>query len=124
MEQNYSAIEKTINLVAKTGLYFASVDGDYSQAERNFIENYKARLSQVGPMNEVQYIFDHVWDHPVTLQEVINETRELLDMMPAPADKQAIVASLAGYIQHVIMADGVEHPDEREALITWMNALA
>ena len=124
MEQNYSAIEQTIKLVAKTGLYFASVDGEYSQAERNFIENYKNQLAQRGPVNDVQYIFDHIWDHPVTLQEVINDTRDLLDMMPAPADKQAVVASLAGYIQRVIWADGSEHPDEREALITWMNALA
>ena len=124
MEQNYSAIEQTIKLVAKTGLFFASLDGEYSQAERNFIENYKNRLAQVGPMNEVQHIFDTIWDHPVTLQEVINDTRSLLAMLPAPGDKQAVVASLANYIQHVIWADGTEHPAEREAAITWLNALA
>ena len=124
MEQNYTAIEQTIKLVAKTGLFFASLDGDYSQAERNFIENYKNRLAQVGPVSDVRQVFDTIWTHPVTLQEVIDDTRALLAMLPTPGDRQAVVASLANYIQSVIWADGMEHPAERDAMIAWMNALA
>ena len=118
------AIEQTIRLVAKTGLFFASLDGEYSQAERNFIDNYKNRLAQVGPVSDVQHTFDTIWDHPITLQEVINDTRALLDLLPTVGDKQAVVASLANYIQQVIWADGSEHPAERDAAINWMNALA
>ncbi|MBQ7691957.1 MAG: TerB family tellurite resistance protein [Muribaculaceae bacterium] len=124
MEQNFQAIEQTIRLVAKTGLFFASLDGDYSQGERNFIDNYKNRLAQVGPVSDVQQTFDTIWDHPITLQEVINDTRALLDLLPTAGDKQAVVATLAHYIQQVIWADGNEHPAERDAAIAWLNALA
>ena len=124
MDQNLQTIEQTIRLVAKTGLFFASLDGDYSQGERNFIDNYKNRLAQVGPVSDVQQTFDTIWDHPITLQEVINDTRTLLDQLPTPGDKQAVVATLAHYIQQVIWADGNEHPAERDAAIAWLNALA
>ena len=124
MEENYSAIAQTIKLVAKTGLFFASLDGNYSQGERNFIENYKNRLAQAGPVSDVQQTFDTIWDHPITLDEVIGDTRLLLDQLPTVGDKQAVVASLAHYIQQVIWADGNEHPAERDAAIAWLNALA
>lgn len=123
MEQNYQAIEKVVRLAAMTGLYFASVDGDYSNAERIFMENYKNQLAQVGPISDVQGFFNRVFDKPVSLSEVINETRDLLQLMPTPADKQAVVVTLANYIQRVIMADGVEHPAEREAYNTWLQSL-
>ena len=124
MEQNYQAIEQVVRLAAKTGLYFASVDGDYSTAERQFIENYKNRLAQVGPVSDVQGIFDGILRKPVSLSEVINDTKALLQLMPTPADRQAVVVTLANYIQRIIMADGVEHPAEREALNTWLKSLA
>ena len=87
MEQNYQAIERVVRLAAKTGLYFASVDGDYSNAERIFIENYKNQLAQVGPISDVQGIFNQIFNKPVSLSEVINETHDMLDLMPTPADK-------------------------------------
>lgn len=124
MEQNYQAIEKVVRLAAKTGLYFASVDGNYSNAEKMFIENYKNRLAQVGPVSDVQGMFNQIFEKPVSLSEVINETRDLLRLMPTPADRQAVVVTLANYIQRIIMADGVEHPAEREALNTWLKSLA
>ncbi|MBO7609573.1 MAG: TerB family tellurite resistance protein [Muribaculaceae bacterium] len=122
MEQNYQAIERVVRLAAKTGLYFASVDGDYSNAERIFIENYKNQLAQVGPISDVQGIFNQIFNKPVSLSEVINETHDLLDLMPTPADKQAVVVSLGYYIQRIIMADGMEHPAEREAYNTWVKS--
>ena len=122
MDQNYQAIEKVVRLAAMTGLYFASVDGDHSNAERIFMENYKNQLAQVGPISDVQGIFNRIFDKPVSLSEVINETRDLLQLMPTPADKQAVVVSLGYYIQRVIMADGVEHPAEREAYNTWVQS--
>lgn len=123
MEQNYQAIEKVVRLAAKTGLYFASVDGDYSNAERIFIDNYKNQLAQVGPISDVYGIFNQIFDKPVSLSEVINETHDLLQLMPTPADRQAVVVTLANYIQRVIMADGMEHPAEREAYNTWVQSL-
>ncbi len=123
MEQNYQAIEQVVRLAAKTGLYFASVDGNYSAAERQFIENYKNRLAQVGPVSDVQNIFDQIWQKPVSLSEVINDTKSLLQLMPTAADRQAVVVTLANYIQRIIMADGMEHPAEREALNTWLKSL-
>ena len=44
MEQkiNTQAIELVVKLVAKTGLYFSCVDGEYADSERQFIEKRHA----------------------------------------------------------------------------------
>ena len=107
MENNYDSIELTVKLVAKTGLFFACVDGEYSESEKIFIENYINSLSNVR----------------FTLDEIVADTRQLLGYFPEVEDKKAIVMSMYNFIQRVITADGVEHPNEVEALQKWAEAL-
>lgn len=123
MEQNYQAIELAVKVAAKTGLFFASVDGDYSQAEQQFMENYLAQLGQVGPIEDLKGMFDHVMDQPVTLPDLLADTKQLLDLLPTAVDRQAVIYAMADYAQQVITADGLEHPIEREAFNQWYNAL-
>ena len=123
MEENYQSIELVVKLMAKTGLFFASVDGEYSQSERIFIENYINSLSQVGPVDEVKDMLQNSLNMRFTLDEIIADTRQLLGYFNEPEDKKAIVMSMYNFIQQVILADGVEHPAEKDALLKWANAL-
>ncbi|MBO5539975.1 MAG: TerB family tellurite resistance protein [Muribaculaceae bacterium] len=123
MEEKYQSIELVVKLMAKTGLFFASVDGEYSQSERIFIENYINSLSQVGPVDEVKDMLENALNTRFTLDEIIADTRQLLGFFPEVEDKKAIVLSMYNFIQQVIQADGVEHPAEKDALLQWANAL-
>lgn len=123
MEQNFQSIELVVKLMAKTGLFFASIDGEYSQSERIFIENYINSLANMGPIDEVKEMLENALNVRFTIDEIIADTRQLLSYFPSVADKQAIVLHLYDFIQRVIMADGVEHPAEKEALVQWANAL-
>ena len=58
-----------------------------------------------------------------TLDEIVADTRQLLGYFPEVEDKKAIVMSMYNFIQRVITADGVEHPNEVEALQKWAEAL-
>ena len=123
MENNYDSIELTVKLVAKTGLFFACVDGEYSESEKIFIENYINSLSKVGPVDEVKDMLQNALNVRFTLDEIVADTRQLLGYFPEVEDKKAIVMSMYNFIQRVITADGVEHPIEVEALQKWAEAL-
>lgn len=122
--QDYRPIELVVKLMTKLGLYFASTDGEYSQSEYFFIDNYINRLSRLGPVDELRYMLNNALNTRYTHDEVVADTRQLLDCFDTPADKQAIVVALANFSQKVILADGVEHPGETQALMNWLQALA
>lgn len=124
MEQNYQPIALTIRLMTKLGLYFAAVDGEYSQSEYIFIDNFINRLSQVGPVDDLRDMLNNALNTVYTLDEVVADTRQLLDCFESGEDKKAIILALANLIQGIIMADGTEHPNERQALLNWAQALA
>ena len=124
MEQNTQAIELVVKLVAKTGLFFSCVDGEYADSERQFIENYLSQLSKVGPIDEVEEMLRNALHNHFTLDEVVADTKALLAQFDRPGDRQMVIMSLYQFIDKVIKADGVENPDERQALIDWAKALA
>lgn len=123
MQDNYQSIELVVKLMAKTGLFFAGIDGEYAQSEREYIENYISSLANVGPIDEVKDMLQNSLNVHFTLDEIIADTRQLLDYFPQGEDKQAIVLSMAHFIEQVILADGQEHPAEKEAFEQWANAL-
>lgn len=120
---NTLAVERMVRLVAKTGLYFSCVDGQYDDSERQFLDNYLAQLAGVGPVDEVKDMIEHAMDRPVTFDEVVADTREVLDMFTTAGEREMIEMSLFNFINSVIRADGVEHPAERESFIAWANAI-
>lgn len=124
MAQDYQAIAKAVKVVAKTGLYFSCIDGNYADSERQFIENYINELSQYGGVDdEIKPLLDNPMDKHYTLDEVVADTRDLLESIDSPADRRAIAITLADFIGQVVMADGVERPAEREAFLKWADAV-
>ncbi|MBR1550895.1 MAG: hypothetical protein IJ632_01075 [Muribaculaceae bacterium] len=122
-EKDIKAVEQVIKLMAKTGLFFGCVDGSYDVSERQFIENFTAQLSAVGPIDEVQDMLAHATDVHYTLDEIVAETRQLLNGFDNVAERQMVAMALYQFIDNVVKADGVEHPAEREAFIAWNKAL-
>ena len=70
----------------------------------------KNRLAQVGPINEVQQIFDTIWDHPVTLQEVINGKGN--DYFAATEEKAILSLS----VKNAVIATGGSEVYSRKAM--------
>ncbi len=123
MDNQHKAIELVIGLVAKTGLYFSCVDGNYDESERRFIDNYIGQLAAVGDVSEVRAMLDSAIDKRYTHDEIVADTKALLATFESADDRRAVLLSLYNFIDNVIKADGVEHPAEREALLRWLEAL-
>jgi len=122
--EDYKAIAKAVKVVAKTGLFFSCIDGEYSDQERQFIENYIQELAQYGNIDEeVKPLLDNPLDKHYTLEEIIADTRDLLQSIDSPADRREIAVALADFISQLVKADGKERPAEREAFIQWADGV-
>ncbi len=95
----------TITLMAKTGLFFASADGDYSDKEKNFIEGFISGIENIG-----------------TLDEIVKETQQLLEGF-SPDEQSAIKKSLKAFVNKVIDADCERKSTEQENYLAWKKAI-
>ena len=113
----------TIKLMAKTGLFFANADGEYTESEKKFVTDFILGIENIGDM-EVglkAQIMDTV-NHSYTLDEIITETNALLEGFTSQEQK-AIRTSLKAFINNVIQADGVRCKAEQENYIAWKKAI-
>lgn len=118
------AIEKTIRLLAKAGLFFASADGKYDVREKNFIENFISRLADTGgDKEEARALVAGYLDRRFTLDEVIADTKDLLESFNE-AEKGVITLMLDGFLEEVIEADGRTEKVEADNLDAWQKAIA
>lgn len=117
------SIEKVIRLLTKAGLFFAKADGAYDQREKDFIQKFTAKLAEAGgDAAEAQRMVNDYYSTSITLDEVIADTKDLLDDFDAD-DSAAISLMLTGFIEQVINADGVESKPERELYDKWLQAI-
>ncbi len=123
MNENVNLIEQVIKLVARTGLFFAKADGDYTEREQAFINEYVNQLARDGSPDEVRALLGDVEHEPVTLDQLIADTQALLAQLPV-ADGQMVSLMLYAFINDVVKADGDDCPAEKEALRQWCAALA
>lgn len=114
----------TITLMAKTGLFFANADGQYTESEKKFITDFVLGIEKVGDMEEAlkAQVMDTV-NHAYTLEGVVAETKALLGGFN-PDEQLAIKKSLRAFANQVIMADGNRCTTEQENYINWKKALA
>jgi len=116
------AISKVIVLAAKTGLYFSHVDGSYDEKEKNFINSYIERLSQIGPVDEVKDELNEALNSTYTQEQVVEATKDLLSEFNG-LDKALIKAVLTQYVRQVIKADGETAEAEQKAFKEWKEAI-
>lgn len=120
---NTNALELVIKLVAKTGLFFAKVDGEYSDRERAFINTYIEQLvNQGGTEEEVRQIIGDIEHQNITLDEVVADTKQLLSGL-RPGEADVVKLTLYSFINDIVKADGDDCPAEKEAFKAWNEAL-
>ena len=113
----------TIKLMAKTGLFFANADGDYSDKEKQFITDFVLGIEKIGDL-EVELkaqVLDAV-NHTYTFDEIVDETRSLLDGF-CPEEQDAIKKSREAFVGQVITIDGKCRQEEHDCYIRWRQAI-
>lgn len=113
----------TIKLMAKSGLFFANCDGQVSIHERDFIHNFLRSILEVGEIDETLKLdVVDTLNHTYTLDEIIRETKELVDGFNDD-ERKAILVTMSGFIQKVISSDGRFDPKEHGNYTQWKAAL-
>lgn len=113
----------TIKLMAKTGLFFANADGNYSESEKKFITDFILGIEQVGDLEiglKAQ-VLDTV-NHSYTFEEIVAETRQVLDGF-SKQEQEAIKKSLKAFVNEVINIDGERKKVEQEYYLQWRQAI-
>ncbi len=109
----------TIKLMAKTGLFFAHCDGDYTDRERDFVEGFLAGIEQIGSIDDEvkKAVLDSV-NHTYTLDEVLEETKQLVAGFNDD-ERTAILAVIDGFIKKVMRVDNKVESAEKKAYVAW-----
>ena len=113
----------TIKLMAKTGLFFANADGNYSESEKQYITDFIKGIEMVGELDDElkTQVLDTV-NHTYTFDEIIGETRSLLDGFNDD-EKKEIRKSLKAFVNKVIAIDGKRKEVEQEYYLRWREAI-
>jgi len=116
-------LANTIKLMAKTGLFFANVDGEYADSEREYIENFVSGIEKVGAIeDELKAEIQDSLKHTYTLDQVVADTKAVIADFNDD-EKQNILVSLNGFVDKVINADGKVQDAESKAYAEWKSAL-
>ena len=97
----------TITLMAKTGLFFASADGEENIGDID--DELKAKVNDAT-------------SHTYTLDEIVKETQQLLEGF-SPDEQSAIKKSLKAFVNKVIDADCERKGVEQENYLAWKKAI-
>lgn len=115
-------IVSVVKLMAKTGLFFANADGQYSDREAQYLNDFIGGIEQIGDLDEaLRQEVKGALGHAYTHEEIFAETEALLDGFNSD-ERKAIVASIRGFINKVIRADGKVHPTEEAHYKAWKEA--
>ena len=106
-------------LVARTGVFFANCDGEYDKLEDKFISEFILQMIKDGIEVEdsLKELID-IKSEKCTIDDVINSTKELLNQVDGE-ERTQIVDMLKDFIEKVINADGVVHPNEEKYVEQW-----
>lgn len=114
---------KFAELVAKTGIHFGAVDGNYDDKEKAFVNMFIAFLKFNGGVEaEVEDVIRKAGEKTYTLNELVDETKALLADLPE-AERKGTLESFANFIETVICADGKKELRESWEFDDWKKAL-
>ena len=112
---------KVVKLMAKTGLYFASCDGDYSQ--RDFLEAYVSGIESIGSIDdELKQSVYSTFDKTYSLEEIVEDTKEMVDGFE-PEQRTAVLKEMQQFIIKVIRLDNKVDSKEEAEFVKWNKAL-
>lgn len=112
-------IVATIKLMAKTGLFFANCDGEFSSRERDFINAFLAGIVEVGDIDDqLKSDIKDTLNHSYTLEGIIDETSQLIEGFNED-ERKAILFTISQFILKVIATDEKEESKERDCYEKW-----
>ena len=114
-------IKHTQILVARTGVFFANCDGEYDKLEDKFISEFILQMIKDGIEIEdsLKELID-IKSEKSSIDDVINFTKEFLSQVNED-ERHQVVDMLKDFIEHVINADGVIHPNEEKYFNQWKD---
>lgn len=110
-------------LTAQTALFFANCDGDYTDKERDCVENFKEMIFQninnlgEGGWDAVDSIFDEI-DRPYTINDIITMTHRLVDAMDKD-DRMSYLESIDYLASQIVEADVREDTNTEDYYEQW-----
>ena len=122
MWKNQGLIE-LIKIVAETGLFFAKCDESFDESERVYIDHYLDKLFLNGSITQKQKmeLLTKI-NSDITLSELVSKTNSFIIRTPAE-ERIPLIKTLSYFINGVIMADGVIHPNETKYYTEWKEML-
>lgn len=110
---------KFVKLAAEIGLFFAKVDNDYDEREKEFLVGYIKELEKSNPLSEEEKsLISEMSEHHFTLNEVIQDTKDLLEEY-REEDRNPLLNTISVLINQVINADGKVTKEEADSFASW-----
>lgn len=105
------------------GKFFMTCDGDIDNREVKFIQDYTDQLAKEGvaSQEQIQAIKSAI-PETLTIDYLIEQTNNLLTYA-TEEERVSLLSELSSFIQQVIMADGVIHPNEEKYYNEWKNEI-
>lgn len=114
---------ETIQLMAKTGLFFANCDGHFEQRERHFIDSFLEGILEVGEISDdLKAEVRDTLNHTYTLDGIIADTQHLTEGFNDD-ERKAILFTISQFILKVIATDQNEDSAERENYLKWKETI-
>lgn len=112
-----------IKHIIELGKFFMECDGNVDDREIKFIKDYTNQMvaHKEVTLEEMKSIANSVKQN-LTIDYLVNETKILLEYATYE-EKESLLDALSSYIQKVIMADNVRHPNEEGYYKEWQNRI-
>ena len=106
-------------LIARTRVFFANCDGEYDKLEDKFISEFILRMIDRGVevKDSLKELID-IKSEKCSIDDVINSTKAFLNQVNED-EKPRIVDIIKDFIEKLINADGVVHPNEVKYFEQW-----
>ncbi len=116
-------IISTVKLMAKTGLFFANCDGNFDKREHDFIDGFLSGIQSVGDIDdELKNDVLDTLNHKYTLDEIVEETQQLIDGFNED-ERKAILVTISQFVLKVLSKDKRVDSLERANYERWKERM-
>lgn len=113
--------QQLIKLVMELGSFFSNCDGDFDDRESAFINNYIDKISNVeGILKEELFSIKESVHNMLDMDYLIQETEIMVDAVEE-RERIPLLRTLSYFINGVIEADGIIHPNETKYFQKWKD---
>ena len=113
--------QQLIKLVMELGSFFSNCDGDFDDRESAFINNYIDKISNVeGILKEELFSIKESVHNMLDMDYLIQETEIMVDSVEE-RERIPLLRTLSYFINGVIEADGIIHPNETKYFQKWKD---